>query len=80
MKMFKFTVAYLLLLILIAIMGGLQIDSYNYPHAALGQAVFLVVFWLIGCGISAFCTSTPEQRAAKAAARLAAAKKWTSTN
>jgi hypothetical protein len=78
--MFKFTVVYLLLLILIALMGGLKIDSYNYPHAALGQAAFLVIFWLIGCGIAAFCTSTPEQRAAKAAARLAAAKKRDSTS
>jgi hypothetical protein len=77
--MFKFTVVYLLLLILIAIMGGLQIDSYNYPHAALGQGVFLVIVWLVGCGIAATSTKTPEQRAArtaaKAGARLAAAKK-----
>jgi hypothetical protein len=67
LKMFKFTVIYLLLLILLALMGALQIDSYNYPHAALGQAVFLVIFWLIGCAIAAVRTKTPEQRAARTA-------------
>jgi hypothetical protein len=72
--MFKFSVVYLLLLILVAIMGGFQIDSYNYPHAALGQAVLLFIVWLIGCGIAAAYTRTTEQRAARAAKDEAEAK------
>jgi hypothetical protein len=72
--MFKFTVIYLLLLILLALMGGLQIDSYNYPHAALGQAVLLFIIWLSGCGIAGAYTRTTKQRAARTAKDEAEAK------
>jgi len=50
--MFKFTVIYLTLLILVGIMGGLNVDSYNHPHAELGQWAAIVIIWLFGSAIA----------------------------
>ena len=50
--MFKFTVVYLLLLIVLALMGGLTISdqqAYTHPHAALGQVVIIAGVWFVVC-------------------------------